>query len=122
MKTLAIDYGTKEIGLATSNDKGTIAFPHSVIENNNALKSIQQIVTKEGIEKIVVGVPEYNKETDVYKKITNFIQTLKTTLSIPIETQDELLTSQAAQKKSPQQKNRHDLAAQIILEDYLSSQ
>ena len=58
MKYLGIDFGTKRIGLAVSDEDGILAFPKKVILNN-ALKfeNIQDIIQKEKIEALVVGEP-----------------------------------------------------------------
>ena len=139
MKILAIDYGTKQIGIAVSNSAGTIAFPHSIIKNDRLLfTALRDIIHTENVEKIIVGKPEYNTQTEFYKSVEKFILDLEKTLPMPIETVDELLTSESAHKASlqkqakagrkktsstttPQQKNRHDLAAVLILENYINA-
>lgn len=125
MKHLAIDYGTKKIGLAVSNEKGTIAFPYGVIDSNKqAFSSLLKIIQKEGIKKIVVGVPQYNTETPLYKQIQGFIKFLKQNAAVPVETHDELLTSEMGRKKMSLThfvRDNHDLAAQVILESYLKT-
>jgi putative Holliday junction resolvase len=122
MKTLAIDYGTRKIGLAVSNKGGTIAFPFGVINNNAELiKTLKQIIKQEEIKKIIVGLPEYNRKTNFYYQTEKFVNNLKSTFDIPIAIQDELLTSEAAKRlKGTQSKSRHDMAAMLILQEYLS--
>ena len=45
MKYLAIDYGTKHIGMAISNQKGTIAFPYkSIASDSQKLREIKKII------------------------------------------------------------------------------
>ena len=56
MKSLGIDFGTKRIGLAVSDETGSLAFPHSTVKAGpNALSEIAALVAKEGIGQIVVG-------------------------------------------------------------------
>lgn len=56
MKYMGIDVGTKRIGVALSDDAGVLAFPHSVIPvNEHTVQALQQLVTSESIEKVVVG-------------------------------------------------------------------
>ena len=122
MRILAIDYGSKKIGLAISNPSGSIAFPFSTINNDKLLlKTLKKIFLTERVEKIVVGLPRYNKKTPLYQELKKFIENLYGALMISIVTHDELLTTQAAKKISERNKNRHDLAAMIILQDYLAS-
>src|SRR3989338_6728556 len=107
MKHLAIDYGTKRIGLAISNARGTIALPFGIFENNSALMTnLARIIKEEGIAKIVVGTPDYNKKTPFKKKIQLFITKLNSSLPLPVVPRDKLLPSGRGKKKS-----RHDLAA-----------
>lgn len=125
MKHLAIDYGSKKNGLAVSNEKGTIAFPYGVINSDKQVfSSLLKIIQKEGIKKIVVGIPQYNTETPLYKQIKEFVAFLKQNTAVPVETQDELLTSEVGRKKMSRSNGAHDthaLAAQVILESYLKA-
>lgn len=125
MKILAIDYGAKKIGLAVSDRKSRIAFPFGVVENNAELiERLKKIIKQEEIEKIIVGAPRYNPKTELYYQIETFTNNLKANFDLPIETQDELLTSCAAQKIKSNTDSKvrldHDLAAMLILEDYLT--
>lgn len=125
MKILAIDYGTKKIGLAVSDRKSRIAFPFAVVDNDAGLiERLKKIIKKEKIQKIVVGAPRYNPKTNFYYQIEIFINDLEANFDLPIETHDELLTSKAAQKIKSDSTNKvksdHDLSAMLILEDYLT--
>lgn len=116
MKILAVDYGTKHIGLAVSNARETMALPFGILENDKKLlNNLTRIVKEEGVGKIVVGTPDYNTQTPLYQEIQQFIAALASSLAIPVVSQDELLTSGWGK-----QKNRHDLAACRILEPYLA--
>jgi putative Holliday junction resolvase len=120
MKILAIDYGTKKIGLAISNEKASIAFPYKIIANDaKVIDILRNIIKEEGVEKVVVGMPRYNHKTNLFFEIENFINDLRAVLEMPIDIYDELLTSEAAHKIKPQKKHSHDLSAMLILEDYL---
>ena len=56
MRYLGIDYGSKRIGLALTDDKGMMAFPHSVIPSDGDVqKHIESLVAKEGVTEIVIG-------------------------------------------------------------------
>jgi putative holliday junction resolvase len=60
MRTLAIDLGTKRIGLAMSDAGGMWATPLEVIAVNDpqhAIAPIVKLIEKEGVERLVVGVP-----------------------------------------------------------------
>jgi|SRR5665213_337184 len=60
MRTLAIDLGTKRVGLALGDQGGQFATPYDVLTINSpaqARDAIVPLIEKEGIERIVVGVP-----------------------------------------------------------------
>jgi putative holliday junction resolvase len=56
MKILGIDYGSKRVGLATCDTDSGMAFPKSVVPNDqNLTKTIIELCRKEGIGEIVMG-------------------------------------------------------------------
>lgn len=60
MRTLAVDLGTRRVGLALSDEGGRFASPYQVIEVNGAeqaLLPIAALVAKEGVRRIVIGLP-----------------------------------------------------------------
>ena len=60
MRTLAIDFGTRRIGLAMSDEGGRFATPVDVLQVNSpdqAIPTIIALIHKEGVERLVVGLP-----------------------------------------------------------------
>ena len=60
MRTLAIDFGTRRIGLAMSDEGGRFATPVDVLHVNapdQAVPAILEMIRKEGVERLVVGLP-----------------------------------------------------------------
>ena len=60
MRTLAIDLGSRRIGLALSDEGGRLATPHEVLTVStpgHALHPIVTIIEREGVERLVVGLP-----------------------------------------------------------------
>lgn len=58
VRTLAIDFGTKRIGLAMSDAGGMFSEPYDVIPNGgDAHQRIAKLCEKEGVERVVVGLP-----------------------------------------------------------------
>lgn len=56
MRHLGVDYGSKRIGLALSDEGGTMGFPHSIIPNNpKAVEHICAVMAKEDVRALVVG-------------------------------------------------------------------
>jgi len=126
MRILGIDYGRRKIGLATSTNE--IAEPYGVIKYRylkKAMAKISEIVKKEKIEILVVGISEGEMEMESH----NFASLLRGTLKIPIDTFDETLSTQDAKslslKANVKRKKRHSLedayAAAVMLQSYLDS-
>src|SRR5437868_3636960 len=60
MRTLAIDFGSKRIGLALSDEGGRFATPLDVLVVNSADRAAQiilDVIAKEGVQRLLVGVP-----------------------------------------------------------------
>jgi putative Holliday junction resolvase len=60
MRTLAIDYGTRRVGLALSDEAGRLATPLDVLQvwsTECAIDLIQPIVSREGVQRLLVGLP-----------------------------------------------------------------
>jgi putative Holliday junction resolvase len=99
MKYLGIDYGTKRIGLAISDDNGVLAFPKSIIENTpESIKNILTIVKNENIQALIIGksLDAQGFENKVQKNIDAFVKKLSIASSIEIIEQDERGSSIAA--------------------------
>lgn len=92
MNCLAIDYGTKNIGLAYSvND---IIFTLPMVKNDaNLFKNIQKTVTDYQISKIYVGI----SEGKVAQMTKNFVSKLQNMVNLPIETVEEAVSTIEAQ-------------------------
>lgn len=96
MKFLGIDYGTKRIGLAVSDQNGRLAFPKEVVKNNGELqRKIGELLFKEGIAQIVVGesLDFAGLPNALMKEIGFFIRDLERKFKIPVHLEKEFLTS-----------------------------
>lgn len=122
MRYLGIDYGTKRVGLAVSDDGGTMAFPYAILENNKKLfEQIINIVGKESLKMIVVGESlDYKGNPNiVMKEMGAFVEKLTRELSVPVVYEREFLSTQQARFFQKDKKRVDDSAAAIILQSYL---
>ncbi|HSR88839.1 MAG TPA: Holliday junction resolvase RuvX [Candidatus Udaeobacter sp.] len=123
MNILAIDYGSKNIGLARTSTSVDVVLPFGRLENKNAdfvKQKLIETITKEKIDKLVVGLPfgldgTENKNTE---RIRDFIDDLKKQIDIPIEFVTEVFSSQAGDRMGAGV-SRDEKAAMIILQNYL---
>jgi putative Holliday junction resolvase len=98
---MGIDYGTKRIGVAISDENGTLAFPKEIVLNDlNTFKKIGDIIKKEKVEEIVVGesVDFSGKLNALSGRIEVFILELKEKFKLPVHKQKEFLTSVEARR------------------------
>jgi len=123
MRLLGIDYGSKRVGLALTDDKGMMAFPHNVIPNDaGLLAQIEKIVAKEKVSMIVVG-HSLNREgtpNKVHARVEEFIQDLTLALGIPVELEPEQYTTQEAIRIQGRNDKTDAAAATIILNSYIT--
>lgn len=123
MRLMGIDYGTKRVGIALSDDKAMMAFPHSVLPNDtNLLKSLESIVGKEKVEKIVIG-HSLNREggpNAVHTAVEELMLDLTLNLGLPIELEPEQYTTQEAIRFQGRGAMTDASAASIILNSYIT--
>ncbi len=122
---LAIDFGTKRLGLAIS--RGSLAEPLKIIANNDqTLEQINSVLLAEAVSAIIVGLSE-NKMAELTRE---FVAQLHQMTSLPISLVDETLSSHSVHQKTLEsgmsQHHRRQpidhLAAADFLQEYLDSQ
>lgn len=125
---LALDVGTRRIGVATADSNLPIAIPLDTIEvDGHEIEAIKKVVSDRLIETIVVGYPrnqggEPTAQTEVAENFALHLRGIA-----PVVFQDESLTSVIAEDRlktsgKPYQKGDIDaLAAAIILQDYMET-
>lgn len=123
MRYLGIDYGSKRIGVAVSDDEGRMAFPAGVVSNRGktVTKEIADRARKEHINLIVIGMPMGldGKETEQTHATRLFVVALKRAIKLPIETENEMLTSRMAEASGMKDEHIDAASAAIILQSYL---
>lgn len=132
-RVLGIDLGEARIGLALSDELQMLAHPLETLPaREKPLDRIAALVTRDGIETIVLGLPRNMDGTygPASEKAKAFAEQLKATVPCKIVMWDERLTSVAAQKSlhaaGRNVKNSRavidQVAAQLILQGWLDSQ
>ncbi len=125
MRLLGIDFGLKKVGLALAEDG--LPQPFGVIKNDpRLLKKINNICQTNQIEKVVIGI----SEGKLAERIKGFGRKIEKITGLPVEFQDETLTSKEAiakmleggKKKKIRREKEDAFAAAIILQSYIDSQ
>ena len=127
---IALDVGTRRIGVALADSEVKIAIPFTTVEvdddNSSEIEEINEIIVREEINVMVVGLPrnQSGEETAQSEYTKEFAKNFEFSVS-KIVFQDESLTSIQAENllksyKKPYSKGDIDMtAASIILQDYL---
>jgi putative holliday junction resolvase len=124
MKYLGIDYGTKRIGLAITDDDGKMAFPDAVLDNNaQIIENLGKKITENNIKKVILGESKNYKMEDnkIMKEILDLKKVIETVFEIDVELQAEFMTSMQAEKIQGKNDMIDASAACIILQTYLDS-
>jgi putative Holliday junction resolvase len=132
MRYLALDYGTKRIGVAVSDELKMIAQPLEFIPTEPCdafLVRLKQIISEKEVERLFIGMPRNMDGTygPAAQKVQEFIATLQQAISVPIQTLDERLTSaqanrvllQANVRRADRKQKVDAMAAAILLQSYL---
>ncbi|MFA5778053.1 MAG: Holliday junction resolvase RuvX [Candidatus Paceibacterota bacterium] len=105
---LGIDYGTKRIGVAVSDENCILAFPKEIVQNDkNTFDKLGEIIKREKIVEIVIGesVDFSGKLNALSGRIEVFILELKEKFNLPVQKQKEFLTSVEARKSKEGKKD-----------------
>lgn len=123
MRFLGIDYGTKRIGVAISDESGSVAFPHATIENDRQVHSaLDEIIKAQQVQTIVVGESKALDGTRnrIQEDIDAFVHKLTDRYTFPVALEPEYFTSiEARRSKEDKQEPVDAQAASIILQSYL---
>jgi putative pre-16S rRNA nuclease len=127
---LALDFGRARIGAAISDELHLLAHPLETIPaNEQALSRIAEIVRERKVDHVIAGIPrQMNGQIGAAAtEALQFVEKLRASLSCPVVTWDERLTTVAAHralrdagKKTRDTRSYIDqVAAQMILQSYL---
>ena len=132
MRILALDHGTKRIGVAVSDETKTIAQPLEYIPAEpfaDFLARLKKLLVEKEIDLVLIGLPRNMDGTygPAAQKVQAFVAVLRSAITVPIKTWDERLTSAQANRILIQSRVRRDqrkekvdkMAAAILLQSYL---
>ena len=134
MRALGLDIGTKNIGLAISDELGMIAHGREVVKrisDAKAIGRISEIVAAERVTEIVVGMP-FNMDGSIGERgrdSERFAKKIEEAVGLPVKLWDERLSTKEAEAvliqadvtRGKRKKVIDKLAAQLILQSYLDS-
>jgi putative Holliday junction resolvase len=134
VRILAVDPGSKHIGMAISDPTGTIANPLMVLEHRARLvdaASIADLARSNKADRIVVGqsFDDDGRPNFEGRRSARFADALRTQTDLPVELWDESLTTRDARsarialgvRRRRRAGHLDDLAATILLQSYLDA-
>lgn len=134
-KILAVDYGTKAAGLAIFAPGDPYPRPYDTVayrSDDQLIKEITRVVSDENVSAVVLGMPRFldGRPSSMTARVKAFSEKLKAALApLPLFEQDEALSSAEARDRMRESARYNfkvdparidELAAAIILEDFLS--
>ncbi len=132
MRYLGVDYGSSRVGLALSDEAGTMGFPHTILKNTSRLvDELRVIIAKENIGAVVIGESSNlaGGENAIAKDARELGSLITEQTGTPVFYESEVFTSAEARRapakeiKSRAPKahaNVDSSAAALILTSYLS--
>ena len=123
MLLMAIDYGTKRVGIASTDETGAFALPRAVWPNDeNLLEKILKFKEDEGIEKIVIGQSNNldGSANPIQKEIEEFKQELEKRW-VEVVSHPEVFTTVEARRLQGQTEMTDASAAALILKSFLDT-
>ena len=132
MRILALDHGSKRIGVAVSDETKTIAQPLEYIPAEpfaDFLARLKQLLVEKEISLVLIGLPRNmdGSHGPAAQKVDAFAGVLKTAITVPVKMWDERLTStmanriliQGGVRRDKRKKKVDKMAAAILLQSYL---
>lgn len=132
MRYLGIDYGSKKIGLALSDEAGTMGFPHTIIPSTpHTVEEVCALIAKENIGAVVIGesLDLAGTENPIARDARTLGEHIAERAGVPVFYESEVFTTAEARRAPAKvQKSRKTKqhpavdasAAALILTSYLS--
>jgi putative Holliday junction resolvase len=134
MRILALDHGSKRIGVAISDELKMIAQPLEFVPAapfDAFVLRLKQILADKPVELILVGMPRNMDGSfgPASETVRDFVAALRDSVPVPIRTCDERLTSAQANRvllegnvrRAKRKEVVDKMAAAILLQGYLDS-
>lgn len=122
MRFLGIDYGSKRVGVALSDEAGRMAFPHKVIPNTpSLLKELEAIITEKKVAEIVIGhsLDKNSQPNKIQTAIEELMTDLTLATGLPIHLEPEQFSTQAALQIQGRNDMTDAAAATLILNSFI---
>lgn len=122
---MGIDYGSKKIGIALTDDGGTMAFPHAVVPNDaQFFPYIEKLVAEKRVGEIVVGhsLDNQGAPNKIHAAVEGFMVDVTLHIGIPVHLEPEQYSTQQAKQLQGKSGMVDASAAALILDSFITKQ
>ncbi len=123
MRKMGIDYGKKRVGIAFTDDKGMMAFPHDTLQNDEKLlQRIILLIEEKNVGEVVIGLSLSKDGTPnaINRKIEELVTDITLHVGIPVHLEPEQYTTQEAIRFQGRTTKTDASAASIILNSFIT--
>ena len=123
MRKMGIDYGTKKLGIALTDDQGLMAFPYEVWPNDGELVTkIVALIEEKGVPEIVIGhsLGRDGEPNKVHAAVEELVTDLTLETGLPVHLEPEQYTTQEAIRFQGRTADTDASAAAIILNSFIT--
>ena len=124
MRVIALDYGHKKVGVASTDESGVFALPRAVWPNDKHLiEKILELKEKEEVEKIIIGESKNfdNNPNPIAERVNKFKEELEKQ-GVKVELHPEIFTTVEARQIQGNNEMTDASAAALILKNYIETQ
>ncbi|MBI3633149.1 MAG: Holliday junction resolvase RuvX [Candidatus Vogelbacteria bacterium] len=122
---MGIDFGMKRVGVALSDETERFAYPFDVVKNSKDLvRDVSKICERERVSKIILGrsLDFKMQPNEVMKDIEEFKNELEVASGLPVDYEDEFMTTAEAERLQGKGDKIDASAAALILKSYIDRQ
>ena len=119
---MGIDYGKKRVGIAFTDDKGMMAFPHDTLVNDSTLlERLVTLIEEKQVGEIIIGLSlgRDGVPNKIQNQVTELVTDLTLQVGIPVHLEPEQYTTQEALRFQGRTDKTDAAAASIILNSYI---
>ncbi|MBP6881130.1 MAG: Holliday junction resolvase RuvX [Candidatus Pacebacteria bacterium] len=125
MKRMGIDFGSKKIGIAITDDSGTMAFPYAVVPNDGKFFAyLEAFANERKIQEIVIG-HSLNNQGDpnhIHAAVEELMVDITLHIGIPVHLEPEQYSSRQAAQVQGKNSMIDASAAALILDSFITKQ
>lgn len=119
---MGIDYGSKRVGVAFSDEQHKMAFPYKVFANDaSLLKNIYAVIAEKGVSEIIIGhsLDKEGKPNYIHEKVEALMLDITLETGLPVHLEPEQYTTQAALRIQGRNDMTDAAAAALILDNFI---